>query len=52
MNNLKAEANESVEGSHSAAPAKTKRKDDWQTTKRGYNFYAVLSALAKGDSTR
>ena len=47
MNNLKAEANELVGGSRSAAPAKTKRKDDWQTTKRGYNFYEVLSAFQK-----
>ena len=47
MNNLKADANELMGGSPSAAPAKTKTKDDWQTTKRGYNFYEVLSAFQK-----
>ena len=25
--------------------ALTERKDDWQITKRGYNFYEVLSAF-------
>lgn len=25
----------------------TERKDDWKTTKRGYNFYEVLSAFQK-----
>jgi replication-associated recombination protein RarA len=47
MNNLKANDNEQVGGGPAAASAKPKTKDDWQITKRGYNFYEVLSALQK-----
>ena len=47
MNNLKANDNEQVGGGLAAASAKPKMKDNWQITKRGYNFYEVLSALQK-----
>ena len=47
MNNLHADATELMGSSPPAAPARAKRKDDWQTTKRGYNFYEVLSAFQK-----
>ena len=47
MNNLRADATELMGGSPAAAPARAKRKDDWQTTKRGHNFFEVLSAFQK-----